>query len=107
MKINQKYYVVFLIGETVAIVAKINNSSSKDMTPKFSLIKGVVYRANNSTKHESSVIQKVVDNCIRPETQKEVKCTIKIPRDQTQTIQNCDIISVEYHLKVCNSVSLR
>ncbi len=90
----------------MVIVAKINNSSSSDMTPKFSLIQDVVYRANSNTKHEGNVIHKVLDNCIKPQTQKEVKCSMKIPRDQMQTIQNCDIISVEYHLKVCNGVTV-
>lgn len=84
----------------MVIVAKINNSSSSDMTPKFSLSQHVVYRANSNTKYESSIIQKVSENCIKPKTEKEVRCAIKIPRDQIQTIQNCDIISVEYHLKV-------
>lgn len=88
----------------MAIVAKINNSSSKEMAPKFSFIRHVVYRAQGNTKHEVSVIHKVVDHCITPQTQKTVKCAIKIPSDLIQTIPNCDIISVEYHLKVCNGL---
>ncbi|XP_039660409.1 arrestin domain-containing protein 3-like isoform X2 [Perca fluviatilis] len=92
-------------GETMVIVAKIDNSSSSEMIPKFSLIKDVVYRANGHTKHESSVIQKLVDNCIKSRTQRDVRCAIKIPRDQTPTIQNCDIISVEYHLKAYLDIS--
>ncbi|XP_070760827.1 arrestin domain-containing protein 3-like [Enoplosus armatus] len=92
-------------GETIAVVAKINNSSSSEMAPKISLIQDVVYYANSNTKHEGKVIFKVVDNCIKPKTQKEVKCAIFIPRDQVQTIQNCDIISVKYHLKVYLDIS--
>ncbi|XP_044052621.1 arrestin domain-containing protein 3-like [Siniperca chuatsi] len=92
-------------GETMAIVAKISNSSSSDMTPKFSLIQDVVYRANSNTKHEGNVVHTVVDHCIKPQTQKEVKCAITIPRDQVHTIQNCNIISVEYHLKVYLNIS--
>ncbi|XP_034398070.1 arrestin domain-containing protein 3-like isoform X2 [Cyclopterus lumpus] len=92
-------------GETLAIVAKINNSSSSEMIPKFSLIQNVVYRANSSTKHVSSVIHKVVDNGIKSQTQKDVRCAIQIPRVQMPTIQNCDIISVEYHLKAYLDIS--
>ncbi|XP_068461415.1 arrestin domain-containing protein 3-like isoform X2 [Clinocottus analis] len=92
-------------GETLAIVAKINNSSSSEMIPKFSLIQNVVYRANSSTKHESSVIHKVVNNSIKSQTQKDVRCAIQIPRVQMPTIQNCDIISVEYHLKAYLDIS--
>lgn len=87
----------------MTILARINNSSSKEMTPKFSLIQDVVYHANSSTKRENKVIHKVVDNCVKPQTQMEVKCQIEIPPDQMQTIQNCDILSVGYHVKVCNS----
>lgn len=87
------------------VLAKVDNSSSSDMTPKFSLIQEVVYRANGRTKHENTVCHKVADNCIKPKTQKELRCEIKIPSDRMLTIQNCDIISVEYCLKVCSTVS--
>ncbi|XP_070689917.1 arrestin domain-containing protein 3-like [Pempheris klunzingeri] len=92
-------------GEAMVIVAKINNSSSNEMTPKFSLMQEVVYRANGNTKHKAITIHKLVDSCIKPQTQKEVKCTMLIPRDQIYTIQNCDIITVTYHLKVYLDIS--
>uniref|UniRef100_UPI0037E8BC2B arrestin domain-containing protein 3-like n=1 Tax=Semicossyphus pulcher TaxID=241346 RepID=UPI0037E8BC2B len=92
-------------GETMMVVAKINNSSSSEMTPKFSVIQDVVYRASGSTKHESNTILKVVDNCIKARTQKEVKCAIKLSMGLTHTIQNCEIISVEYQLKVYLDIS--
>ena len=90
----------------MVIVAKINNASSSDMTPKFSLTQNVVYRANSNTKHESNVIQKLCGNCIKSKTQKEVRCVMKIPCKQMQTIHNCEIISVEYYLKVCKDVTV-
>jgi len=105
-KMNNTCYVVFLIGETITVLAKINNSSSSEMTPKFRLGKKVIYRASGSTKREESTIIKVVENRIQAHTELEVRCIMKIPLDQTTTIQNCDILSVEYHLKVGNSVSL-
>ncbi|KAM6931054.1 arrestin domain-containing protein 3-like [Xenentodon cancila] len=91
---------VYAAGETIMIVAKIINSSSSEMTPKFSIIQNVAYRARGNTKHDSNVIHKVVDNLIKAHTQKEIKCTMKIPWDKMMTIQNCEIISVEYLLKV-------
>lgn len=84
----------------MVIVAKVDNSSSSDVTPKFSLIRDIVYHANGRTKHENTVCQKVSDNCIKSKTQKEIRCDMKIPVDQMMTVQNCDILSVEYHLKV-------
>lgn len=100
-----KHNVVFLIGDTMAIVAKINNSSSSEMTPKFTLVREVVFRARSSTKNLSSNVHKMVDKCIHPYKEKTIHCALKIPHGQTQTIQNCDIISVEYYLKVYLDIS--
>lgn len=88
----------------MAIVAKINNSSSSEMTPKFSLMRDVVFHAQSHTKHEGNVIQKVVENRVKPHTEKTIRCAIKLPRDLNQTIHNCDLISVEYRLKVRNGI---
>ncbi|XP_033947809.1 arrestin domain-containing protein 3-like [Pseudochaenichthys georgianus] len=92
-------------GETITVLAKINNSSSSEMTPKFRLGKKVIYRARGSTKCEECTIIKVVENRIQAHTELEVRCRMKIPLDQTATIQNCDILSVEYHLKVYLDIS--
>lgn len=91
---------VLFLGDTVAVVANINNASSKDMAPKFSLVQNVVYRAQGHTKHESKVIFKQVDQLMRPNTERTAKCSLKIPHDATPSIHNCEILSVEYHLKV-------
>lgn len=93
-------------GETVEIVANINNSSSRDMTPKFSLMQFVEFHAQGDTKHQSFDVEKVVDHPIKPKTQQQVKCAIKIPNNQMSSIPNCEIITVEYKLKVCNNIKL-
>ncbi|KAK5871325.1 hypothetical protein PBY51_004211 [Eleginops maclovinus] len=92
-------------GETITVFAKINNASSSEMTPKFSLGKKVLFRARGSTKHEECTIIKVVENRVKAYTQLEIRCGMKIPLDQVTTIQNCDILSVEYHLKAYLDIS--
>ncbi|KAM4616440.1 arrestin domain-containing protein 3-like [Polymixia lowei] len=92
-------------GEKVAVVAKVNNSSSKDMTPKFSLRQKSLYRAQGSRKHGEDVICKMVGGVITPKTEKTITCAMEIPADLAQTIANCDIISVEYQLKVYLDIS--
>lgn len=87
-------------GETIAIVAKINNSSSSEMTPKFKLICDVVYRAQGNTKHESSTVASAADHCVASQTHRTVSCALQIPGNLILSIQNCDIITVEYRLKV-------
>ncbi|XP_068166929.1 uncharacterized protein [Antennarius striatus] len=96
----------FAPGDVASIVANINNASNSDMTPKFSLIEDVVYRARGNTKHLECVVHKMVDHCIKSQTQKTVNCTMSIPQNINMSIQNCDIISVEYHLKVYLDISL-
>lgn len=97
---NNNVCSIFL-GDTVTVVAKINNASSRDMAPKFSLIQDVFYHAEGHTKHESKVIYKRTDEPMKPHTEKTAKCAITIPRDVTPTINNCQILILEYHLKVC------
>lgn len=88
-------------GDTIVVVAKINNASSRDLVPKFSLIQDVLYHAEGSSKHESKVICKQTDEPMGPNTEKTAKRVIQIPRDLTTTINSCQILMLEYHLKVC------
>ncbi|XP_029019453.1 arrestin domain-containing protein 3-like [Betta splendens] len=92
-------------GEKIMILAKVNNSSSRDMTPKFSLNQDVVYRDNCKAKCEELVIAKATGECIKPQTQVEARCEITIPPNQMQTVPNCDILSLDYFLKVYLDIS--
>ncbi|MEQ2248533.1 hypothetical protein ILYODFUR_019978 [Ilyodon furcidens] len=89
-------------GETMQIFAKVNNASSQDMTPKFSLTRIFYFRAQGHSKRVGYTVHKVVDKVISSYTKHEVKCDIKIPTDEMASIENCDIISVTHQLKVCN-----
>lgn len=92
-------------GDTVSINAKINNSSSKDVAPKFSLIQDVVYRASGSTKYEKNTIHKEIGNCVTPQSHKEIRCIFRIPSNAPLTISSCDILSVEYRIKAYLDIS--
>lgn len=92
-------------GDTVSIHAKVSNSSSKDVIPKFSFIQDVVYRASGSTKYEKHVIHKDAGNCVQPQTHNEVRCRFKIPPNTPLTIHNGDILSVEYRIKAYLDIS--
>ncbi|XP_077378788.1 arrestin domain-containing protein 3-like isoform X3 [Festucalex cinctus] len=92
-------------GETAVVVAKIRNSSSSDMTPKVRLSQVIVYTASSSTKHENRTINKMAHQIIGPHSEKEVKWAVKIPTNQEPTIKNCEIISLEYILKVYLDIS--
>nr|XP_057926329.1 arrestin domain-containing protein 3-like [Doryrhamphus excisus] len=92
-------------GQTAMIVAKINNSSSSDMIPKVRLTQAIVYTASSSTKHESRYIHKIAGQSVHPHSNKEISWAVKIPANQELSIKNCDIISVEYSLKVYLDIS--
>ena len=88
------------IGGKVAVTAKIKNNSSKDMTPKFSLKQKVMFHAQGRSRHSEYVLCKAGGAVIEKESEKTVHCALDIPHDQTLSIKNCDIISVDYQLKV-------
>ncbi|TMS03967.1 Arrestin domain-containing protein 3 [Larimichthys crocea] len=91
-------------GDTLSVVAKICNSSSKKMKPKFSVEQRVVYSSRtNSTCSFQSVCKMVGDTLQRHE--ETVSCQLKIPADAVHTIRNCEILSVEYCLKVYLDIS--
>ncbi|XP_059910285.1 arrestin domain-containing protein 3-like [Gadus macrocephalus] len=96
---------VYAPGQTVAVTVKVKNTSSKDITPKFSLRQNVTYRVLGSTKYSWSEICKLVGEVIEKKSEKTVSCTLKIPPDTILSIQNCEILSVEHYLKVYLDIS--
>ncbi|XP_033829238.1 arrestin domain-containing protein 3-like [Periophthalmus magnuspinnatus] len=95
----------YVPGDSVLITARVNNSSSKDATPKFSFIQDVLYRASGNTKHEKNVIHKEILECVKPQTSKELRFSLTIPSKTPLSIQNCDILSVEYRIKTYLDIS--
>uniref|UniRef100_A0A3Q4GF44 Arrestin C-terminal-like domain-containing protein n=1 Tax=Neolamprologus brichardi TaxID=32507 RepID=A0A3Q4GF44_NEOBR len=89
--------------ETISVVAKICNSSSKNTRPKFKLEQKTVFRCNESTKKWVMNLFKEVGETISPNSERTVSCQLKIPDDAISTIHNCEIISVEYYIKVLNN----
>ncbi|XP_038125745.1 arrestin domain-containing protein 3-like isoform X1 [Cyprinodon tularosa] len=73
-------------GETMHISAKVDNASSRNMTPKFSLIRTFKFFANGKSKSMMKTVEKMVDKVITPHTQQEVKCALKIPTDEMPSI---------------------
>ncbi|XP_029960163.1 arrestin domain-containing protein 3-like [Salarias fasciatus] len=92
-------------GETLSAYARICNSSSKSVKPKFSLHHKIVYRVKKATMTSDKVIFKMVGDPITPRSEVTVPCAVKIPGDAVYTLHNCQIISVEYYLKVYLDVS--
>ncbi|XP_075955491.1 arrestin domain-containing protein 3-like [Anarhichas minor] len=92
-------------GDNVAVVAKIHNSSSKKMKPKYSLQQKIVYRANASTNISDQSLCKMVGEIIAPNSEESVSCQLTVPADVIPTLHNCEILTVEYYFKVYLDIS--
>ncbi len=98
-------YDLFLTGDTLSVYAKISNHSSKNMRPKFSLQQKMLYRAGSSSTASEKTLCKLVGNYLT-QSEETVCCRLVIPVDVNPTLHNCEIITVEYYVKVCNNVSV-
>lgn len=92
-------------GDTLSAFAKISNTSSKDVKPKFSLHQKIVYSVGKHTKTCESTILKIVGDKMKPSAAVTVPCEVEIPDNALYTLQNCEIISVQYYLKVYLDIS--
>ncbi|RVE68318.1 hypothetical protein OJAV_G00090830 [Oryzias javanicus] len=95
----------FSPGEKMELDLSVDNSSSKKVTPKLSLRKTVTFYASGDTKSSTNEVSKMVFDPIEQNAKKELKCVMEIPSDQMLSIQNCDIIKLEYTLKVYLDIS--
>ncbi|KAJ0067788.1 hypothetical protein NL108_010459, partial [Boleophthalmus pectinirostris] len=86
-------------GETVHVTAKIRNKSSKKVQIKYSIDKKTVYRAYRNAKIHNEAVCKIAGENIDPDFEGEFSCSITVPADIKFSIQNCDIINMEYYLK--------
>ncbi|XP_014866020.1 PREDICTED: arrestin domain-containing protein 3-like [Poecilia mexicana] len=92
-------------GDRLTAFAKISNASYKSMKPKFRLLQRTVYMAQGSKSISDKSLCKIVGDTIKPYTLATVSCTIDVPPDAIYTLNNCDLVSVEYYLKVYLDIS--
>lgn len=71
------------------------------MKIKFSLQKKIEYRAHSSVKRSEETLCKLVGNTLKENAEETASCQIKIPEDIMPTLHNCDIVTVQYCIKVC------
>ncbi|XP_073321584.1 arrestin domain-containing protein 3-like [Pagrus major] len=96
---------VFSPGDTLYVAATICNSSSKEMTPKFSLQQKIEYHTSDSTHSRDKSLWKMVGETLAPNSEKTVLCHRRIPNDVIHSLYNCGLISVEHYLMVYLDIS--
>ncbi|KAM9360651.1 arrestin domain-containing protein 3-like [Symphorus nematophorus] len=87
-------------GEGIKVVASIQNKSSCDIKPKYCLYQKHSYFAKGKRKVQTKDILKEVGDVIPPSASQTVTRVITIPPDMCASILNCNIIKVEYRLRV-------
>lgn len=92
-------------GETVRVRANVNNSTSKSVKPKLNLIRMEWFTAQGWSGINDETVCKLDGDTIPSKTQQTVDMELKIPTKQSLTIRTCDIITVEYILKVSLDIS--
>lgn len=98
--IYSKYITFFLLGERLVVQAEIENSSSRNLKPKYKLDKKITYIAHSSTKTERDTIFKEEGSPIPSKDHQTVTQELRIPMSLPPTILFCKILRVEYKLKV-------
>uniref|UniRef100_A0A7N6F6W1 Arrestin C-terminal-like domain-containing protein n=1 Tax=Anabas testudineus TaxID=64144 RepID=A0A7N6F6W1_ANATE len=78
----------------------VHKKVSINVLPKYNLQQITVYRAGSSTNSSCKSLCKIVGDTIAPNSEETASCQLQIPVDAIYTLYNCDIISVEYYVKV-------
>ncbi|XP_028836673.1 arrestin domain-containing protein 3-like isoform X2 [Denticeps clupeoides] len=90
----------YVQGEMLRVTTAIENSSSRDLKPKFKLEQKISFIASSSTKNSWGSIFKDSGQPVPSKSQQTMTREFKLPADLTPTIMHCKIIKVEYTLKV-------
>lgn len=93
-------------GEDLKVVASIENSSSREIKPKYTLYQKVSFFARGKRRVSTKDILKELGEPIPPSGKLKVTKVLKIPQHIVPSIFTCSNIKCEYRLKVCVSVSL-
>lgn len=98
-------HIILFSGESVAVMLNISNQSSTKLKPKIKLQECKEYRAGSSVSVSNRTLGKAAGDFISGDSEGIVTYQIPIPGDIIPTIRNCEILSVEYCLKVRKSKS--
>uniref|UniRef100_A0A3B4X0B2 Si:ch211-130m23.2 n=1 Tax=Seriola lalandi dorsalis TaxID=1841481 RepID=A0A3B4X0B2_SERLL len=90
----------FFQGEGLKVLACIQNNSSREIKPKYCVYRKHSFFARGRRKVYTKDLLKEVGEPIPPSANTNVTRVITIPHDMEPSILNCNIIKVEYRLRV-------
>lgn len=91
---------LFHAGEGMKVLACIQNSSSREIKPKYCIYRKHSFFAEGKRRVHTKDLLKEVGEPIPPSSNQNVMRVINIPHDAEPSILNCSIIKVEYRLRV-------
>lgn len=89
-----------LPGEAIKVVASVQNKSSREIKLKYCMYMKCSYFVKRKRKLEKRQILNEVGDPIPPSTSHTATKIITIPVDTAGSILNCNILQVEYRLRV-------
>lgn len=90
----------FFQGEGLKVLTFIQNNSSREVKPKYCAYKKHSFFAKGKRRVHTKDLLKEVGEPIPPSANEKVSRVITIPHDLEPSILNCNIIKVEYRLRV-------
>ncbi|KAJ8380586.1 hypothetical protein SKAU_G00013640 [Synaphobranchus kaupii] len=90
----------YLQGEGLKVTAEIDNSSSRNIVPKFSLYQKQIFFAKGGRKVHTTNVLKETGDPVFASTRQTVTKVLSIPNVVSTTILNCTVVNVEYRLKI-------
>ncbi|KAG9354341.1 hypothetical protein JZ751_001046, partial [Albula glossodonta] len=96
----------YMQGEGITITADIENSSSRDLIPKFAIEQKIKFYARGKSRIYPKKIIKEEAQAVPASTRQTVTKVLKVPQDLPPSITNCNIIKMEYKLKVLEGTHL-
>lgn len=100
VRLEDQWFECVYTGEELSVLACIQNNSSREIKPKYSLYQKHSFFAEGRRRVHTKDLLKEVGNPIPPSSNENVKRVITIPPDMEPSILICDIIKVEHRLRV-------
>lgn len=98
-------YSYFFKGELIKVSTDVDNSSSRDLKLKYSLIQSQSFFAQGHSKYSSHTIFKNVTDPIPSGSKQTVNTDLTLPPNLDLSITTCQIMKVDYIFKVFMSCS--
>ncbi|XP_018608558.1 arrestin domain-containing protein 3-like [Scleropages formosus] len=90
----------FRQGETVKVRVEVSNGTSREITPKFCVTQKQNFFASGKRKLHKNTVLKAAGEPVPAKSEQTHVRMVSLPHDLSVSILNCDILKVEYKIRV-------